>query len=107
MNKEIIKLIIDENKDFINSNEEKNKKSGENFSHVEYFGRMLLLNFFNSFGFFIKAGEQYKIEEIRGKIHLLPKYYKMLDVLLMALKNEGFLKIRSTIVETLGKIEIK
>ncbi|MBN2545550.1 MAG: class I SAM-dependent methyltransferase [Spirochaetes bacterium] len=107
MNKEIIKLIIDQNKEFINNHEEKIKKSGENFSRVEYFGRMLLLNFFKQFGFFNKAGERIKIGEIRKKITILPKFYKLLDVLLIALKNEGFIKITNDVVETLDKIEKK
>jgi len=76
----------------ININEQKIKKAGENFSQVETFGRLLLLNFFQKLGYFNKTGNQIKIQELKEKINLIDKYNKLFDVLLIILQKEKIIE---------------
>ena len=104
MNVNIINEIDNFNREYIIQNEPKIKKSGENFSKVEYFGRLLLLNYFNSLGFLKNVGETLGIESIKNKIGLIPKYNKLFDVLLDILKTENFIAVHEDTITATDKV---
>jgi len=78
--------IIQEKEDWV-------KSSGSNFSNVEYFGRLLLINYFKKESFFLKSGDVHSISEMKKKINLQEKYNLLFDKLLDVLEREGFIKI--------------
>ncbi len=105
MDKNLIDYLNEQNKDYININEQKIIKAGENFSQVETFGRLLLLNFFQELGCFNKTGKQISIKKLKEKINLIDKYNKLFDVLLLILKKEKIIEIKDQMIITKDKIE--
>lgn len=105
MKKNLIDYLIEQNKEYIYFNEKKIIKAGENFSQVETFGRLLLLNFFQKLGCFNKTGNHIKIQELKEKINLIDKYNKLFDVILLILKNEDIIEIKDQLIITKEKVE--
>ena len=93
-----IKNIIDKNENII-------KKSGENFSQVEYFGRMLLLNFFWTNALFVKSNHSITKSEIKKKIDLDSKFDNLFEILLIILEKEKFVNINGEIITSTDKVE--
>lgn len=59
----------------------------------EQFCVYLLLDFFRKQNVFISDIERYQINELREKMHIITKYYKMFLVLLAILENAGIIKL--------------
>lgn len=92
--------IVETIKDEINKKENDIKKGGEDFAKVEYYGRMLLLKTFQEMGFFNKSDEEIKIADIKKEISLIPKYEKMLDILIYILDKEKFIEFKEDTIKT-------
>jgi polyketide synthase PksM len=108
MNKSnIVKVLIENIKDYVEKNEKTMKDSGTNFSQVEFFGRMLLLKYFQENGFFNKVNETYTIDEIKNKIKLHEKFEQLFEILLLILQKENYIKISGNQLTSTEKIESK
>jgi pimeloyl-ACP methyl ester carboxylesterase/acyl carrier protein/NADP-dependent 3-hydroxy acid dehydrogenase YdfG len=59
----------------------------------EQFCVCLLLDFFRKQNVFISDTERYQINELREKMHIISKYYKMFLTLLAILENAGLIKL--------------
>lgn len=94
-------------KDFISENEEIVKKGGGRFSNVEYYGRILLLDYFQSNGFFKSSNEKYSKAELIGKLKIVDKYLKQFDILLIILEKEGFITISGDTICVTDMVESK
>ena len=97
--------INDKLKQYIDENEEKVKKGGINFSGLEYYGRLLLLDFFNKNGFFILPDEKVEIPTIKNKIKLISGYDRHFSILLGIMEKEGYIKINGETIITTGKVK--
>ncbi len=86
-------LLINSVNDYVNSNETNIKNGGKNFSNVELYGRLLLLNFFQKNEIFTNSKIDYKIEDIKIKLKIDPKFDNFFNALLVILKKSGFIKI--------------
>ena len=103
-NHNIIKDILKSIKEYKSKREKHIQKSGEDFSQVEYFGRLLLLKSFQDMKLFKKKGETYSKNELKIKLSLIPKYECMLDVLLKILEKEKFIQINNNQITTTNKV---
>ncbi|HOF02131.1 MAG TPA: class I SAM-dependent methyltransferase [Spirochaetota bacterium] len=104
-NNPIYKKIVQTIAPFINDNEENIKDSGALFSNVEYFGRLLLLRFFQDNGFFLKSKERVDKGAIKTKIRLDDKYSKLFETLLLILEKEDIITIDDNVITTTDKAE--
>lgn len=90
---------------FIKQNEENIKDSGALFSNVEYFGRLLLLRFFQNNGFFLKSNEHTDKDTVKNKIRLDDKYIKLFEILLLILEKENIITIDKNYIISTDKVE--
>lgn len=104
-NDAIFNNIIQTISSFINKNEDNIKDSGALFSNVEYFGRLLLLRFFQNNGFFLKSNEHTDKETIKNKIRLNEKYLKLFEILLLILEKENIITIDDDIIISTNKVD--
>ncbi|HNZ27552.1 MAG TPA: class I SAM-dependent methyltransferase [Spirochaetota bacterium] len=104
-NNPIYKKIVQTIAPFINDNEENIKDSGALFSNVEYFGRLLLLRFFQDNGFFLKSKERVDKGAIKTKIRLDDKYSELFETLLLILEKENIITIDNNVITTTDKAE--
>lgn len=58
---------------------------------LENMSSLLLLNAFREMGVFLFGGELYQISELKDRLHIIPKYNRLFDVLLDIMKNAGFI----------------
>jgi SAM-dependent methyltransferase len=101
----MVEKILSELKAFISSREPEIKKAGEDFSKVEFFGRILLIKFFQGLNLFIKKNEVHSKEDLAKALQLIPKYDKLLDNLLFILDKEKYISLSGNKVTALEKVE--
>ncbi|MCK4799277.1 MAG: class I SAM-dependent methyltransferase [Spirochaetes bacterium] len=101
----IIDHILNSLKKYISEKEDYIKKGGEDFSQVEFFGRLLLLKVFQDMGYLNKSGAKYLKDELKIKLGLIPKYEQFYEILLKILEKEKFIKIQDNSILTTDKVE--
>ena len=104
-NDPIYKKVVQTLSPFINQNENNIKDSGALFSNVEYFGRLLLLKFFQNNGFFLKSNERTDKDTVKNKIRLDDKYLKLFEILLLILEKENIITIDKNFIISTDKVE--
>lgn len=90
--------LSEETKKVISENESNIKKGGENFSNVELFGKVMLMDFFLNNNIFSESSEIYKISEIKKKLNLVEKHEQLFSKLLDILKREEIISVNDDLI---------
>ncbi len=78
--------------------------AGTVYDQLNRMGGFYILRAFKETGVLRGSEEQYQVQTLKEKMGVIPEYGKLFDVLLIILKNAGFISLSDTMVTALGPV---